>query len=413
MRYRSFGRTGFSPSALGFGAMRLPMIAAGAEAAGTDAPAFGTIDVPLATAMLRRAVEAGITYVDTAYVYHEGQSEPWLGYALREVARDLFGAGDAGVAELRRRVKVATKLPQWKVEKRDDCRRFFEEQLERLRLDSVDFYLLHSLGDESLARVREHDMLGWAREELAAGRIGHLGFSFHGGLEAFRKVVDETELWDFCQIQYNFMDEDYQAGTAGLEYAAGKGMGVIVMEPLRGGQLARRPPEAVAALWAAADERREAQGLAPRTPVEWALDWVWDHEQVSFLLSGMSDLAQLEENLAYADRSGVGLLTAEEREVFGRVRDAYLALSPIPCTDCRYCLPCPSGVAIPDVFEIYNNAVMYGTGPEGARFAYGWLEESERAELCTECRACEELCPQQIAIVEWLERVQQYLAVGK
>jgi hypothetical protein len=401
MRYRTLGGVDFAPSALGFGAMRLPLVAGTSE-----------IDVPAATAMLRRAVEGGINYVDTAYVYHNGASEPWLGQALRDIARDMFGPGDEGFRRLRERVKVATKLPQWRVERRDDCRRYFEEQLERLQLDSIDFYLLHSLDAGSPEKLRQRGVLGWAEEELAAGRIGHFGFSYHDDLPGFRALVDMTDLWDVCQIQYNFIDEEYQAGTRGLEYAAGKGLGVVVMEPVRGGQLARRPPAAVAALWAA-NERREASGLEPRSPVEWALQWVWNHPEVSFLLSGMNDLGQLEENLASAARSGVGVLDAEELEVCRRVRDAYLELSPIPCTDCRYCLPCPSGVDIPKVLDIYNEAEIYGGGPAAARFAYGWLSESERAEVCTQCRACEDLCPQKIAIVDWLEKVQQYLAVGE
>jgi hypothetical protein len=354
-----------------------------------------------------------VNYVDTAYVYHGGESEPWLGRALRAVAADLCGPGAAGLAELRRRVKVATKLPVWDVNGRDDPDRLLSEQLERLQLDSIDFYLLHGLSAKRLATLREYDVLGWAERALADGRIGHLGFSFHDDYEAFPQIVDMTDLWEFCQIQYNYMDEEYQAGTRGLEYAAERGLGVIVMEPLRGGQLARRPPAAVAALWAAANERRAGRGLEPRTPVDWALHWVWSRPEVSFLLSGMSSMEQLDANIASAAHAQPGALSEDELAVCRQVRDAYLALSPIPCTDCRYCLPCPSGVAIPQVFEVYNEAEIYGGGPAAARFAYGWLDESERAELCTQCRSCEESCPQKIAIVDWLERVQQYLAVGK
>ena len=424
MRYRTFGAIDFEPSALGFGAMRLPLLPPDAQGGKDgkrgkdDAAAQGTpsprrIDEQQATDMLRRAVEAGVNYVDTAYVYHNGESEPWLGRALRQVSADLHGPGARGLAALRRRVKVATKSPIWKLEHRDDAERYFSEQLERLQLDSIDFYLLHGLGAGSLAKLRELDVFDWAERALADGRIGHLGFSFHDEEPVFEELVDATDLWEFCQIQYNYMDEGYQAGTRGLEYASAKGLGVIVMEPLRGGQLARRPPAAVAALWAAANAGREAAGLAPRAPVDWALQWVWNRPEVSFLLSGMSDMAQLDQNIASADRCAPGSLGDDELETYRRVRDAYLELSPIPCTNCRYCLPCPSGVAIPDVFEIYNDAEIYSGGPEAARFAYGWLSESERAELCTKCGACEELCPQKIAIVDWLEKVQQYLAVGK
>jgi len=409
MQYRTLGRIDFAPSALGFGAMRLPVQAGESGEGAGPRP----IDDEAATAMLRRAVEAGVNYVDTAYVYHGGESEPWLGRAMRAVAADLFGPGKQGLAELRRRVKVATKLPLWQVKGRDDSERLLREQLERLQLESIDFYLLHGLGAGSLEKLREHGVLDWAERALSDGRIGHLGFSFHDEEPVFEEIVEATDLWEFCQIQYNYMDEEYQAGTRGLEFAAGKGLGVIVMEPVRGGQLARRPPEAVAALWAAANERREAGGLAPRSPVDWALQWVWNHPEVSFLLSGMSSMEQLEQNLVSAELARVGALDEQELEACRRVRDAYLELSPIPCTNCRYCLPCPSGVDIPKVLDIYNEAEIYGGGPPAARFAYGWLSESERAELCTQCRACEELCPQKIAIVDWLEKVQQYLAVGQ
>ncbi len=410
MQYRDFGAIDFRPSVLGFGAMRLPQLANAAEVASGP---YGTIDVDTANAMLRRAVEAGVNYVDTAYPYHDGASERWLGQALRAVARDVSGPGDAGLADLRGRLKVATKMPMWLLQSHDDCERYFGEQLERLQLDSVDFYLLHGLRAGSIDKLRDLRVLEWAEQALAAGRIGHLGFSFHDQYPVFEEVVDATDLWEFCQIQYNFMDEEYQAGTRGLEYAAGKGLGVIVMEPLRGGRLARRPPEAVTALWAAANARRVAAGAAPRTPAEWALQWVWQHAEVSFLLSGMSTMEQLEENLACAERAAAGVLAEDELATYRQVRDAYLAGSPIDCTNCRYCLPCPSGVAIPEVLELYNDAIMYDTGAAAARYSYGWMPEPQRAESCTQCGDCEELCPQQIAIPDWLEKIREYLAPDK
>ena len=240
MQYRDFGRIDFRPSVLGFGAMRLPQLAEGAAA--TD-DAYGRIDVETADSMLRRAVEAGVNYVDTAYPYHDGASERWLGHALRVVAAELFGPGDDGLARLRSQLRVATKLPMFRVQSHDDCERYFSEQLERLQLDSVDFYLLHGLRAGSLAKLREYDVLGWAEEALSDGRIGHLGFSFHDQYPVFEELVDATDLWEFCQIQYNFMDEEFQAGTRGLHYAADKGLGVIAMEPLRGGRLTRTPSQ--------------------------------------------------------------------------------------------------------------------------------------------------------------------------
>ena len=407
MLQRSFGKIEFRPSVLGFGAMRLPQLADGAEPAD---PAYGRIDVQTANAMLRRAVEAGVNYVDTAYPYHDGASERWLGQALRVVAAELFGPGGDGFARLRSQLKVATKLPMFRVQSHDDCERYFAEQLERLQLHSVDFYLLHGLRAGSLAKLREYDVLGWAEEALAAGRIGHLGFSFHDQYPVFAELVDATDLWEFCQIQYNYMDEEFQAGTRGLRYAADKGLGVIVMEPLRGGRLTRTPPQEVAALWEAANARRAAAGQPPRSPAEWGLQWVWQHREVSFLLSGMSTPEQLEENLASAERAATEALSDEELETYRAVCAAYLAKTPIDCTSCRYCLPCPSGVAIPEILNLYNDAIIYGTGRAAARFSYGWIAQPARAESCTRCGDCEKVCPQQITIPDWLEKIRQYVA---
>ncbi|HJW75353.1 MAG TPA: aldo/keto reductase, partial [Thermoleophilia bacterium] len=266
MKYRDFGRVGFRPSALGFGAMRLPCLpdaspgtSPGGSATSKDP---GSIDYDAATAMLRYAVEHGVNYVDTAYDYHRGASETWVGRALRDVARALHGEGEAGWAELRQRVKVATKLPAWKCHSAADFDRFFDEQCERLQLTSIDFYLLHSLDADSWPTVRDAGILGWAKKLLRKGRIGHLGFSFHGDLPTFREIVDATKLWEFCQIQYNYMDEDYQAGSEGLRYAATKGLGVVVMEPVRGGYLAGPPPETVSVLWRRAEA--ESSDGAPR-----------------------------------------------------------------------------------------------------------------------------------------------------
>jgi uncharacterized protein len=382
MQYRDFGQLDFKPSALGFGAMRLPVHA------GEDGkPDFKRIDHDLADAMLYRAIEGGVNYVDTAWMYHEDSCEQWLGRALQGGWRE--------------RVKLATKMPVWDVEKPSDFDRILAVQLERLQTDHVDYYLLHSLDEAHWKCVVEQDQLASAERALADGRIGHLGFSFHGAYEDFAAILAATDLWEFVQIQYNYMDEDYQAGRKGLELAAGKGLGVIVMEPVRGGALARNLPPRVQAVWDEAPIRR--------SPAEWALQWVWSHPEVSFLLSGMSTMDHVEDNLRFAARSRPGLLTEEELALVARVRDLYRELSPIPCTSCRYCMPCAQGVAIPDVFELYNDAHMFDNLPRQQMAYRAFFSDGERADSCTACGECVEKCPQGIDIPGWLEKAQAFL----
>lgn len=383
MQYRDFGRLDFRPSALGFGAMRLPVLE---DEQGR--PDFKRIDYPSATAMLHAAVDGGVNYVDTAWMYHEQSSETWLGRALQGGWRE--------------RVRLATKMPVWDVERPGDFDRILGVQLERLQTDHIDFYLLHSLDADHWRCVVEQGQLASAERALADGRIGHLGFSFHGTPEDFETILAATDLWEFVQIQYNYMDEEYQAGRRGLETAAAKGLGVIVMEPVRGGALAGSVPPQIQAVWDEAPVRR--------SPAEWALQWVWNHPQVSFLLSGMSTMEQVEQNLRAADASRPGLLTAEELALVARVRDLYRELSPVPCTACRYCMPCPQGVDIPGVFELYNDAHMYGNLARQQMAYRDFLADGERADSCTACGECVEKCPQGIAVPEWLERAQAFLA---
>jgi len=378
VQYRRFGELDWKVSALGFGCMRLPT-KGGPE----------DIDEPEATRMLRYAIDHGLNYVDTAYPYHGGNSEWFVGRALRNGYRE--------------KVRLATKLPCWKVEAWEDFDRFLNEQLEKLQTDHIDFYLLHSLNQESWHKVRDLGVLKWAEGAIADGRIGHLGFSFHDKYEVFQEIIDAYDGWTFCQIQYNYMDVENQAGTRGLKYAASKGLAVVIMEPLLGGRLVD-PPEPIQRLWDTAPKKR--------TPADWALQWLWNQPEVSVVLSGMSTMQQVKENIASADVSGIGTLTEEELALIERVREKYMELCPIPCTKCGYCMPCPNGVDIPRNLETYNHGVMYDK-PDYARRSYAWIPEEARASACIQCRECEELCPQGIPISEWMPLVHTVLGEGQ
>ena len=376
MQYRTFGKLDWKPSALGFGAMRLPILE------GDTAK----IDEPLATKMIRTAIDAGVNYVDTAWPYHKTQSEPFVGRVLQDGYRE--------------KVKLATKMPSWLIKEPADFDKHLNEQLEKLQTEHIDFYLLHALNKTFWPNLRDLDVFEWARKAIADGRIGHLGFSFHDDLAQFKEIVDAYD-WTFCQIMYNYMDTEFQAGREGLEYAAAKGLAVVIMEPLRGGSLTRPAPEPVAKIW--------SEAAVTRSQADWALQWIWSHPEVSLLLSGMTEMAHVEENLASADRSGVGLLAADEMALVDRVRDAYRSLWPVPCTDCKYCMPCPSGVEIPRIFAAYNNAMMYGDH-EGARRNYEqFMKPENRADQCVACGQCEAACPQQIEIIDWLKKVHGFL----
>jgi len=368
VKYRSFGRTGWDVSALGFVCMRLPTRGGPAE-----------IDEPLAIGMIRRGIDAGVNYIDTAWPYHGGTSEVLVGKALRDGYRG--------------KVKLATKLPLWQLTEVAECDRIFDEQLAKLQTDRIDCYLLHALGRQSWDKVRRLGVLEWAARQKARGRIGWIGFSFHDEFPVFQEIIDGWDDWTFCQIQYNYMNETTQAGTKGLKLAAERGLAVVVMEPLLGGSLAY-PPPAVRGLWDAAGQKR--------SPAEWALQWLWDKPEVSVVLSGMTAMDQVEENLAAVGRSRVGMLTKSDAELVAHVAEVYTSLRPVPCTQCRYCMPCPSGVDIPRNLDLYNNMVMYNW-PHTARGSYSFMKETERASACTACLQCEEKCPQQIVVHEWMK----------
>ncbi len=383
MQYRKFGKLDWEVSALGFGVMRLPLI--------DENPA--NIDEPEATRMIRFAIDNGINYLDTGYTYHEEQAEPTLGRILKDGYRE--------------KVKLATKLPSWLIESPEDFDRYLNEQLERLQTSKIDFYLLHGLNKKDWTKLRDMEVLHWAESAIADGRISYLGFSFHDKFEVFKEIVDAYDNWTFCQIQYNYIDVDYQAGKRGLEYAADKGLAVIIMEPLLGGRLSKEPPEKVAQLWASASQKR--------TPTEWALQWAWNHPEVSVVLSGMSTMEQVVEDITFADRSSPDSLTKDELTIIEKVKEAYNELRPIPCTGCGYCMPCSYSVEIPRIFELYNDAIIYDD-LRAPRFHYcnsDGLKEEQRADQCTECGECMEACPQNIPIPQWLQKVHSLLGTDQ
>ncbi|CAG0954382.1 MAG: aldo/keto reductase [Candidatus Methanoperedens sp.] len=364
-------------SILGFGCMRLPVTK------------DGNIDENQATDMLRYAIDHGVNYVDTAYPYHNGESEPFVGRALQ--------------GEYRKRVNLATKLPSWLIKSRADMDCYLDEQLKRLQTDHIDFYLVHGLMKpfwENLSTLGVTDFLDSA---IADGRIKYAGFSFHDELALFKEIVDAYD-WTFCQIQYNFMDEQHQAGTEGLRYAADHGLGIVIMEPLRGGMLTRDIPS-INNIWKKAPVRRSLP--------EWALRWVWNHPEVTVVLSGMSSFEQVKQNVGYAKSGLPNSLSQEELSLFKEVEVEYNKRIKIPCTGCRYCMPCPSNVSIPECFEMYNQGCMF-EAPDAASLQYdfalsGFLTGSPGfASQCQECGECEEKCPQGIPIREYLKKVAAY-----
>ncbi len=377
MQYRPFGKLDWEVSALGFGAIRLPVI-------DNDQ---AKINEPEAIKMIRYAVDHGVNYVDTAYPYHGGHSEEVVGRALQEGYRE--------------KVKLASKLPVWLLQNADDLDRFLNEQLNRLQTDHLDFYLLHGLNKRTWPKISELGVFKWAEKAIKDGRFHYLGFSFHDEYEVFKEIIDAYDKWTFCQIQYNFMDTEYQAGTKGLKYAADKGLAVVIMEPIRGGQLAKTPPETVVRLWESASIKR--------SPAEWALHWVWNQPEVSTVLSGMTTMDQVIENVESANHSSPNILIPEDLYLIEQVQAEYRKRSSIPCTNCKYCLPCPNNVNIPAILELYNDASMYGDVKRAQVLYQFRVQEGERADQCLECQECEEKCPQGIAISEWIIKAKDLL----
>lgn len=384
MKYRPMGKLGWDVSALGFGCMRLP----------TKRFNKLAVNAAEATRIVRSGIDQGVNYVDTAYVYHMGDSEKVLGEALKGGYRE--------------RVKLVTKMPVFLARKEEDFDRYLHTQLERLQTDHLDVYLLHALDRAGFDKVNQFNLIERAERAKQAGLIRHIGFSFHDTLPVFKEIVDHYD-WDVAQIQYNYMDTCIQATTEGLEYAHAKDIAVVIMEPLKGGRLANPPAEAL--------EVMRASGVE-RTPVDWALQFLWNRPEVATVLSGMGSQRMVDENCASADRSGVASLTAGELQTVERLAEVYRSKIVVPCTACRYCMPCPYGVDIPGNFAALNNMPLgnnwyfrFKTRRGVRRLAQtsAQLNASKTngaAALCTKCRRCVEKCPQHIDIPVELEKVK-------
>ncbi len=377
MQYRKMKKSGVDVSVLGLGCMRFPTLDGNKDGL--------NVDEGQAINMVRTAIDNGVNYIDTAYVYHGGRSESIVGKALKKGYRN--------------KTYLATKSPVFMMKKKEDFDRFLDEQLKRLGTDHIDFYLLHALNEARWKHLIEPlELLHQAEQAKNAGKIVHLGFSFHDKLEAFYPMVDAHN-WDFCQIQLNYMDEEEQAGLKGLRYIADKGLDVIIMEPLKGGRLAGLTPGALAEM--------EKSGM-DRTPVQLALDYLWDKPDIHCLLSGASSMEQLMQNIAYANKAQANSLTETDIAVIAKVRQALEAANNVSCTGCGYCMPCPHGVDIPKNFTIYNDVPRYET-PHLAKGDFHFMKAQDARKIagnCKDCGQCLDKCPQSLPIAELLKKAQ-------
>lgn len=373
---REIEKNGDKISALGFGAMRFPT-------------KTGRIDKESAKKLIYDSIDNGVNFIDTAYPYHGGASESFLGEVLQ--------------GEYREKVKLCTKMPSWFIKKYDDMEKYLEIQLEKLQTDYIDYYLIHSLGKGSFEKLKEIGVFEFLEDAKAKGKIKNIGFSFHDNVNSFKEIVDAYD-WDACLIQYNYLDEQTQAGTEGLKYAHSKGIAVFIMEPLKGGLLAGKVPEKTLKIW----------GKSPvkRSPADWALRWVLDHPEVTCVISGMGEEEQIKENIKVANEALPNSLTENELELYDEVKEVYEDLMAVDCTGCGYCMPCPKGVDIPRCFEIYNHKYMFNEGFRASFLYLGQLGgvmggDETHAGLCTDCGKCVKACPQKIDIPERLGDVSK------
>jgi predicted aldo/keto reductase-like oxidoreductase len=381
MIYRKFGNTGIELSQLGFGLMRLPIRARFKP---------DKIDRVRARRMLHHAIDNGVNYLDNAFPYHRQTSEDFLGKALTRAHR--------------KKVYLATKLPTWMVKRKSDSMRLFNEQLKRVQTDHFDMYLLHSLGEGTWKIVKKFDLLTFMDKLQKKGKIRFPGFSFHGKLSLFKKIVDAYP-WVFCLIHLNYVDDHYQAGLAGLEYASKRGLAVIIMEGLRGGKLANNVPPAVLDIIAKSGRKQ--------TPAQFAFRWLWNRSDISLVLSGMSTMEQVKENIRFASQEHRGTLTGKELELYAQVKRLYKSRIAVNCTECGYCMPCKQKVSIPFILGLYNDAHIFNAVKQSSWSYSVFVGPKHDASQCIACGECEEKCPQDIPIIKTLKKAHKELSQKK
>lgn len=383
MQLREVGKTGAKVSPLGFGMMRLPMKDGGQAEALTPAD---KVDVEESIKMLRHAIDNGVNYVDTAFNYIGGMSEKITGMALEDGYRE--------------KVYLATKSPTWMYKSEDDFDSLLAKQLQRLKTDYIDFYMLHSINGGSWKRCLKYGAVEAIKKAKADGRVKHIGFSFHDDYDLFEEVLNAAD-WDFVQIQLNYYDANYQAGVKGLKLAAERGMGVIVMEPLRGGFLVDVPSKVQEAF----DEAKNK-----RTPVEWSFDWLWNLPEVSTVLSGMGTLEEVDQNIASAQKAAVGMMDADDLAIIEKAKEAFSSYEVVPCTGCNYCVEyCPEKIAIPYNFNAYNLEFLKDLDAAKAYYQSEVTKFGKDASNCTSCGTCESICPQHIEISTIMPTIDEKL----
>ena len=374
MQYRK-DKYGNLLSVLGYGCMRFTQ-------------QMGKINIEKTEKELLAAIEGGVNYFDTAFIYPGSES----------AVGEIFERN-----QVRDKVNIATKLPHYLMKDIESVEKTFNEELKRLRTDHVDYYLMHMLTDfPTWQRLEALGIKAWLKQKQDSGAIRQVGFSYHGNADMFCRLVDAND-WDFCQIQYNYLDETSQAGVVGLKYASSKGLPVVIMEPLRGGRLVNGLPISAEKLLSSSSEEK--------TPAQWAFDWLWNQPEVTVVLSGMNSLEMVRENIASAEKAHAGMLTDDDQEILQRVVKEILSHLAVGCTGCRYCMPCPKNVDIPGIFFAYN--MMKSRGLLAAEKSYfmtsALRRDSTSPSNCVGCGRCEKHCPQHIEIRKMLKEAGRTL----